>query len=74
MKSKVLIVDDETDLRGLLRDILVENGYQVSENASGKEVKENLSNLNPDVILLDLKLPDADGIELLPFIRPHSHR
>ncbi len=65
----MLIVDDETDLRGLLRDILVENGYQVSENASGKEVKENLSNLNPDVILLDLKLPDADGIELLPFIR-----
>ncbi len=69
MKPKVLIVDDEANFRGLLKDILVENDYQVCESSTGKELKENLNNLNPNLILLDLKLPDADGIELLPFIK-----
>lgn len=69
MKPQILIVDDEADLRGFLRTILSDNGYTVYECASGTELKQTIKTLMPDVVLLDVKLPDADGIELLPFLK-----
>lgn len=68
MKGKVLIVDDDRDLRGVL-SALFEGEFQVSEADSGAAVQKAFGLEQPDVVLLDVKLPDADGLELLPQLK-----
>jgi DNA-binding NtrC family response regulator len=68
MKAKVLIVDDERDLRQLLAAVL-EDYYDIAEADSGAAVQKRFSQHPPDVVLLDVKLPDADGLDLLPQIK-----
>ena len=68
MKGKILIVDDEADLRSLLKSIL-EADYHVTEAENGATLKKLLSGEAPDVVLLDLNLPDASGLDLLPQIK-----
>jgi len=68
MNGKVLIVDDEAHVRGLLTDVLT-NDYQVTELSSGAGLQKALSQEAPDVVLLDVKLGDADGLDLLPQIK-----
>jgi DNA-binding NtrC family response regulator len=70
MKGKILLVDDAADIRDLLATVLREN-YEVAEASSGSALKQAFSQAQPDLILLDLKLPDADGLELLPQIKKH---
>lgn len=70
--SKVLIVDDEQHIRRLLRNTLERAGYEVGEANSAKEALETLARIRPDVVLLDLGLPDRDGMELVPIIRKQS--
>ena len=63
-----MVVDDAADIRDLLRAVL--NGtYEVSEAKSGAELKQSFTQQQPDVVLLDIKLPDADGLDLLPQIK-----
>ena len=68
MKGKILIVDDEPDLRSLLKSIL-EADYHVTEAENGAALKKLLTSEAPDVVLLDLNLPDASGLDLLPQIK-----
>jgi DNA-binding NtrC family response regulator len=68
MKAKVLIVDDERDLRELLASVL-EEFYDVAQAANGAALRQSFSQDPPDVVLLDVKLPDADGLDLLPQIK-----
>ena len=68
MKGKILIVDDEADLRLLLKSIL-ESDYTVTEAENGAALKKLFTAEAPDVILLDLNLPDANGLDLLPQIK-----
>ena len=68
MKGKILIVDDEADLRLLLKSIL-ESEYTVTEAENGAALKKLFTAEAPDVILLDLNLPDANGLDLLPLIK-----
>ena len=68
MKAKVLIVDDEKDLRELLAAVL-EDHYDVAQADCGAAVQKRFSQDPPDVVLLDVKLPDADGLDLLPQIK-----
>ena len=68
MKGKILIVDDEADLRSLLKSIL-EGDYTVAEAESGAALKKLLPGEAADVVLLDLNLPDASGLDLLPQIK-----
>jgi DNA-binding NtrC family response regulator len=68
MKGKVLIVDDQAELRGLLKALL-EDDYQVVEAENGAALLKCFSSEQPDVVLLDVKLPDADGLELLPQVK-----
>ena len=68
MKGKILIVDDEADLRSMLKSILQED-YTVTEAEDGAGLQKSFSLDAPDVILLDLKLPDANGLDLLPQIK-----
>ncbi|HLX69770.1 MAG TPA: sigma-54 dependent transcriptional regulator [Verrucomicrobiae bacterium] len=68
MKGRIMVVDDAADIRDLLATVLKDN-YDVSEAKSGADLKQSFSQEQPDVVLLDLKLPDADGIDLLPQIK-----
>jgi two-component system, NtrC family, response regulator HydG len=69
MKPKVMIVDDEAVIREFVRAILEKNGCDVSEAADAAALKEAYDGPQPDVVLLDLKLPDADGLTLLPTLK-----
>jgi len=67
--SKILIIDDEVAIRRLLRVSLKSQGYSVIEAANGKEGVEQAAISNPDLIVLDLGLPDMDGLRVLKSIR-----
>ncbi len=69
IKSKVLIVDDESQMRRLLRVSLERNGYEVSEASNGKQALAEAVRTQPDLVVLDLGLPDSDGIEVLKRLR-----
>lgn len=62
---KILIVDDEADIRNLLRDILTDEGYLVELAASAEQARQARAGGEHDLILLDIWMPDADGISLL---------
>jgi two-component system KDP operon response regulator KdpE len=65
---KVLVIDDEPAIRRLLRASIVRGGYDVAEAASAREALSALHIDKPDIALLDLGLPDRDGLELIqPF-------
>src|SRR5438067_9499053 len=68
MKGTILIVDDEAELRFMLAGLL-RGDYEVTEASSGAGLKESLTQSQTDIVLLDLKLPDADGLDLLPEIK-----
>ncbi|WP_240376197.1 response regulator [Bacillus piscicola] len=62
---KILIVDDQYGVRALLRELLSRDGISIWEAASGTEAIEALVQMNPDIVLLDVKLPGMDGVEVL---------
>jgi DNA-binding NtrC family response regulator len=61
----VLVVDDEADIRELVKDILLDEGYQVSAAQDAAQARAALRERRPDLILLDIWMPDVDGISLL---------
>lgn len=66
MKARqILVVDDEIGIRELLRDILQDEGYQVKLAENAAEAREYRQQIRPDVVLLDIWMPDCDGITLL---------
>jgi DNA-binding NtrC family response regulator len=67
-KGKILIVDDEEGMRDLLKAIL-EHDYHVAEADSGAALRKALDKEQPDIVLLDMKLPDANGLGLLLAIK-----
>ncbi|MCC6882559.1 MAG: response regulator transcription factor [Verrucomicrobiales bacterium] len=70
--SKALIIDDETQMRRLLRMVLESRGYEVCEAAEGQIGLQEASFHRPDVVLLDLGLPGMGGIEVLKRMREWS--
>ena len=60
---RILIVDDVADNRAMLRDLLVPLGFEILEAASGQEAIAEVRRHNPDLVLMDLVLPDIDGLE-----------
>ncbi len=69
MNEKIMVVDDEQEVRTLLCTILKRANYEVSEAADGASLKNAFETAQPDVILLDLKLSDAEGLDLLPLVK-----
>lgn len=67
--ASLLVIEDEDEMRGLLRTTLRAQGYQVIEAATGREGLMHAAGRNPDVILLDLGLPDLDGLQVLGRLR-----
>ncbi len=70
MKTKILIVDDEHDIVELLEDLLLQKGYDVAKAYSQAEAREQIENFGPAIMLLDIKLPDGDGVNFLKEIKP----
>lgn len=69
---RILIVDDEKTIRRFLKATLVSHGYNVYEAANAKEALEYSVYSHPDAIILDLGLPDMDGIEITRQIRKRA--
>ena len=69
MKYRVLVVDDQEPLRDVIRMMLESGGYETSEVADSAALQAAFAGPPPDAVLLDLKLPDADGLDLLPQIK-----
>ncbi len=69
MKAKVMVVEDTPEVRELVNKILKTGGHEPLLKSSAAELKESFSGPQPDVVLLDLVLPDGDGLELLPAIK-----
>ena len=72
VKSTVLVIDDELQIRRLLRVSLGANGYRVLEAANGQEGISEVAQHRPDVVVLDLGLPDMDGMTVLKRVREWS--
>lgn len=68
----VLVVDDEPPIRRFLRTSLFAQGFRILEAETGAEALERLRGNPPDVVLLDLGLPDADGLDIIRSVRSHS--
>lgn len=71
-KKKVLLVDDEESVRQPLAFSLKENGFDVLEAADGVEGLATAMEQHPDLILLDIKMPNKDGLEMLGELRQDS--
>ncbi|WP_395397112.1 response regulator transcription factor [Novosphingobium sp. BL-8A] len=71
-RHKVLVVDDETPIRRLIVTALAKVDYATIEAASAREALARLGEERPEVTLLDLGLPDRDGLELVPLIKKQA--
>jgi excisionase family DNA binding protein len=67
--STVLVVDDDEEIRHLLREVFVEEGYDPLVTETGEEALERATNLEPDAAILDLRLPGLSGPEVLARLR-----
>ncbi len=66
---KILVVDDEQDVLDLFRDLFTKQNYQVECALSGKSALEMIDKDRSDVVLLDIKMPEMDGIQALEEIK-----
>lgn len=68
-KKKILIVDDQYGIRLLLFEVFTKEGYQTFQAANGKEALLFVQKESPDIVLLDMKIPGMDGLEILKHIK-----
>lgn len=72
MAKVVIVVDDEATVREALRDVLEESGYKVVAAASGREALDKMGTLKPDAVLLDIRMPELDGLKVLEILRERN--
>jgi DNA-binding response OmpR family regulator len=70
--KKILVVDDEDDVRLFLQDFLAERELQVDIAENGQEAFEKVKKWDPDIVLLDIMMPVMDGLECLEKIKKHN--
>ncbi|HOV88173.1 MAG TPA: response regulator [Syntrophobacteraceae bacterium] len=70
---KILVVDDEEHIRLLYSEELKESGYEVITAQSGYKLLERIEEEQPDLVILDIKMVDYNGLDLLQDIRNHYH-
>lgn len=69
MKYKILVCDDEKNVRVFLKDLLSLEGFDIVEAETGREAVEAVQAEKPDLCILDLKLPDCNGIDIIPELK-----
>ena len=67
--EKILVVDDEIEVTELLEEFLKESGYEVATAKSRQELLDLIPRFMPGIILLDIRLPDGDGVAILKEIK-----
>ena len=72
IREKVLVVEDEKSISHFISAVLNTNGYEAMQARSGEEALSMISSHCPDLIILDLGLPDMDGLEILRNLRSWS--
>ena len=72
MNERILVVDDEPDIRNLVSDILTDEGYQVKAAATANKAREFVQEADYDLVLLDIWMPEEDGISLLKDWQQHN--
>jgi CheY-like chemotaxis protein len=70
--ARILVVDDDADVRGLVRELLERAGATVREAADGREALRVLYDVRPEVIVLDVTMPELDGWQTLERLRDLS--
>ena len=73
MPQKILIVDDEPNIVIPLQFLMEQNGYLTRVAQSGEEALEMISKEKPDLVLLDIMLPGADGLEICKRLKSNAH-
>lgn len=68
-RIKILIVDDQAGIRMLLEEVLGHEGYHTLQASNGKMALEIVRSDNPDLVLLDMKIPGMDGLDILKHIK-----
>jgi two-component system, response regulator, stage 0 sporulation protein F len=68
-KKKVLIVDDQNGIRVLLVEVFSNEGYETYQASNGRLALDIVRNNPPDLVLLDMKIPGMDGLEILKHIK-----
>jgi len=71
-QKAVLVADDDAAVRSLLRQVLQEEGYAVQEAATGVEVVDKVKEGSPDLVIMDVRMPELDGIEALSRVKATS--
>ena len=69
IRDKILVVEDEKTISGLIKAILTANGYDVIQASTGNEAFSMISSHCPDLVVLDLGLPDMDGMDIISTVR-----
>ncbi|MCA0170518.1 MULTISPECIES: response regulator [Bacillaceae] len=74
MNEKILIVDDQYGIRILLNEIFQKEGYQTFQAANGVQALSIVKSEDPDLVILDMKIPGMDGLEILKRIKKMEAR
>ncbi len=69
MPRQILVVDDAAFMRMMIRDILVKEGYTIHEAVNGRDAVEKYEELRPDLVTMDITMPEMNGIDALRQIR-----
>ena len=69
MKKRILVIDDEEPVREFIKRILLKQGYEVFEAGNGREAVELLKNCPADLIMLDMNMPEMNGLDFLRYMR-----
>src|SRR3569832_1174337 len=72
-RASVLVVDDEAAIRDSLHMILEYEGYRVEEAGNGSQALSKVAERAPDAVVLDIKMPEMDGLELLKALRERGY-
>ena len=71
--ARILVVDDEEHIRRFYSEELADEGHKVWTTATGHELLKTIDSLQPEVVVLDIRLVDYDGLELLQQVRNEHH-